>query len=42
MRLGRGALGIAGAGLSRFAPKTMSSLKGLPSKIKNRVYISSI
>ena len=36
MRLGRGALGIAGAGLSRFAPKTMSSLKGLPSKIKNR------
>jgi hypothetical protein len=36
IRLGRGALGIAGAGLSRFAPKTMSSLKGLPSKIKNR------
>ena len=35
-RLGKAGLGVLGSGLSRFAPGTMSKLKGLPSKIKNR------
>jgi len=35
-RLGKAGLGVLGSGLPRFAPGTMSKLKGLPSKIKNR------